>query len=57
MAKYDKQAQEMVGKVMRKLKKDTLKSGKSKIVVKNPKETVEIGLSKARKKETQVPKV
>jgi hypothetical protein len=56
MAKYSKKASDEVGKAMREKKKGTLKSGKSGKKVKNPKQAIAIGLSKARKKGAKVPK-
>lgn len=49
MAKYGKLAQKMVKKTIKKMKKGKLKSGKSKKTVKNKKQAIAIGLSKARK--------
>jgi len=56
MAKYGKKAQETVKKAMHKMKKETLKSGKSKKTVKNRKQAIAIGLSEARKKGAKVPR-
>lgn len=56
MAKYGKKSREMVKKSIGKMKKGTLKSGKSKKVVKNIKQAIAIGLSEARKKGGKVPK-
>lgn len=56
MAKYGKKSQEDVEKAMHKYKEGTLKSGKSKKEVTNPKQAIAIGLSKARKEGAKVPK-
>jgi hypothetical protein len=56
MAKYGKKAQEEVKEAMHEMKRGTLKSGKSKKKVTNPKQAVAIGLSKARKEGGKVPK-
>jgi hypothetical protein len=55
MARYSKAAQEQVKKEMHKFKKGSLKSGRSKKPVKNRKQAIAIGLSKARKKGAKVP--
>jgi hypothetical protein len=57
MAKYGPKAQEEVGKAMHEMKEGELTTGnKSDKKVKNPKQAVAIGLSKARKKGAKVPK-
>ncbi|ALA58634.1 DUF6496 domain-containing protein [Nitrospira moscoviensis] len=56
MARYGKKAQTSVKRAMHKLKKGTLKSGKSGKRVKNPKQAIAIGLSEARRKGAKVPK-
>ena len=56
MAKYSKQAQKKVKKVMHEYKKGTLRSGKNKKKVRNRKQAIAIGLSKARKQGLKVPK-
>jgi hypothetical protein len=56
MAKYGAKAKSEVGRAMRRKKKGTLKSGKSKKTVKTKKQAIAIGLSKARKKGAKVPK-
>lgn len=56
MARYGTTAQKSVKRAMRKLKKGTLKSGKSGKRVKNPKQAIAIGLSEARRKGAKVPK-
>jgi hypothetical protein len=56
VAKYGKKSQEMVRKSMKKMKRGTLKSGRSKKVVKDKKQAVAIGLAQARKKGAKVPK-
>ena len=54
--KYSPKAQEEVKKSMHEFKEGKLKSGgKSKTKVKNPKQAVAIGLSKARKQGAKVP--
>ena len=55
MAKYGKKSQEMVESAMHRMKKGTLKSGKSGKTVTNPKQAIAIGLSEAREKGAQVP--
>ena len=56
MAKYGKKAQESVHRAMHKYKGGQLHSGKGKAAVKNRKQAIAIGLSKARKKGAKVPK-
>ena len=56
MARYGKKAQETVKEAMHEYKHGKLKSGKSGKKVKNPKQAIAIGLSKARKKGGKVPK-
>jgi hypothetical protein len=53
--KYGPKAQKEVGKAMHEMKEGQLKSGKSGKKVKNPKQAIAIGLSKARKKGAKVP--
>ena len=55
MAKYSSKAKIEVGSAMRREKKGTLTSGKSKKKVTSPKQAIAIGLSKARKKGAKVP--
>ncbi len=55
MAKYGTKAKKEVGKAMHEFKEGKLKSGKSGTKVRNPKQAVAIGLSKARKKGGKVP--
>jgi hypothetical protein len=55
MPRYGKKAQESVKEEMHKMKEGELKSGGSGKKVKNPKQAVAIGLSKARKKGAKVP--
>ena len=55
MAKYGKKSQESVKEAMHEYKHGELKSGKSGKKVKNRKQAVAIGLSKARKKGAKVP--
>lgn len=56
MARYGTTAQKSVKRAMHKLKKGTLKSGKSGKRVKSPKQAIAIGLSEARRKGATVPK-
>lgn len=56
MAKYGPKAQKEVKQAMHEYKEGKLKSGRtSKTKVKNPKQAIAIGLSKARKKGGKVP--
>lgn len=55
MAKYGQKAKKEVGKAMHEFKQGTLKSGKSGKKVRDRKQAVAIGLSKARKKGAKVP--
>lgn len=55
MARYDPRAKKEVKESMHEFKEGKLKSGKSKKKVKNPKQAIAIGLSKARKKGEKVP--
>ncbi len=55
MAKYSKEAQEKVEKVMHEKKKGTLKTGSGKKVT-SDKQAVAIGLSEARKAGAKAPK-
>jgi hypothetical protein len=56
MAKYGKTAQREVAKTMRERKRGKLKSGRSGKKVKNPKQAIAIGLSRARRKGAKVPR-
>ena len=56
MAKYGAKAQEKVKETMHEYKKGQLKSGQSGQKVKNRKQAVAIGLSKARQEGGKVPK-
>lgn len=56
MAKYGKGAGSEVEEAMHEMHEGKLKSGKSEKKVKNPKQAIAIGLSKARKKGVKVPK-
>jgi hypothetical protein len=56
MAKYGKKAQKSVESAMRRRKKGTLRSGKSKKKVKSRKQAIAIGLSEAREKGVKVPR-
>ncbi|TAK78402.1 MAG: hypothetical protein EPO11_01315 [Gammaproteobacteria bacterium] len=53
--KYGKGAQEEVKKEMHRYKEGTARSGPAGKKVKNPKQAIAIGLSKARKKGVKVP--
>jgi hypothetical protein len=55
MAKYGKSSQKEVKSAMHEYKQGKLKSGKSNKTVKNRKQAIAIGLSKARKKGAKVP--
>jgi hypothetical protein len=56
MAKYGPKAQKEVKEAMHEFKEGKLKiGGKSQKKVKNPKQAIAIGLSKARKKGAKVP--
>jgi hypothetical protein len=55
MAKYGAKSKKEVGKAMHEFKEGKLKSGKSGKKVRNPKQAIAIGLSKARKKGGKVP--
>lgn len=55
MAKYGKAAQQQVKKEMHRYKEGTAHSGSGR-KVKNSKQAIAIGLSKARKKGAKVPK-
>ncbi len=54
--KYGKGAQESVKDEMHKYKRGAAKSGRAKKTVKNRKQAIAIGLSKARKKGAKVPR-
>ena len=55
MAKYGAKSKEEVGKAMHEFKEGQLKSGKSGVKVRTPKQAIAIGLSKARKEGGKVP--
>jgi len=55
MARYGTKAKKEVRKAMSEFKQGKLESGKSGKKVRNPKQAVAIGLSKARKKGGKVP--
>jgi hypothetical protein len=55
MAKSGAKAKSEIGRAVRREKKGTLKSGKSRKSVKSRKQAIAIGLSKARKKGAKVP--
>lgn len=55
MAKYSEKAQDKVEETMHEMKKGKLKSGSGKKVT-NPKQSIAIGLSEARKEGAKVPK-
>jgi hypothetical protein len=54
--KYSRSASKDVERVMKKRKKGTLRSGRSKKKVKSRKQAIAIGLSEARAKGKKVPK-
>ena len=54
--KYGAGASKKVAEVMHEFKHGTLRSGRSKKRVTNPKQAIAIGLSEARKKGAKVPK-
>lgn len=56
MAKYSKESQEKVEKVMKEKNAGTLKSGRSGKKVTSRKQAIAIGLSEARKEGDKVPK-
>lgn len=55
MAKYGAKSKKMVESAMRRLKKGTLKSGRSRRRVKSRKQAIAIGLSEARREGGKVP--
>ncbi len=55
MARYGKKSQQSVKQAMHKMKKGSLKSGRSGKTVRSRKQAVAIGLSEARKKGAKVP--
>jgi hypothetical protein len=55
MAQYGGKAQQAVKEARHESKRGKLKSGRSGKTVKNPKQAVAIGLSKARKEGAKVP--
>jgi hypothetical protein len=55
MAKYGAKSKKEVEKAMHEFKEGKLKSGKSGKKVRNPKQAIAIGLSKARKEGGKVP--
>ncbi|HEY4936917.1 MAG TPA: DUF6496 domain-containing protein [Puia sp.] len=55
MARYSKESQEKVKKVMDEMKEGKLKSGRSGKKVTNRKQAIAIGLSEAREKGYKVP--
>ena len=55
MAKYDEKASEEVGTALHEMKQGKLKSGSSGKTVKNSKQAIAIGLSKARHGGAKVP--
>ncbi len=54
MAKYSKNAQQTVGRAVRKMKRGTLKSSNGDTVT-NPKQAIAIGISEAKEKGYKVP--
>ena len=55
MAKYGAKSKKEVGKAMHEFKEGKLKTGKSGKKVRNPRQAIAIGLSKARKEGGKVP--
>lgn len=55
MPKYSKSAGKSVKRAVRKMKRGSLKSGKSGKKVRSKKQAIAIGLSEARKKGAKVP--
>ena len=55
MAKYGAKSKKEVEKAMHEFKEGKIKSGKSGKKVRNPKQAIAIGLSKARKEGGKVP--
>ena len=55
MAKYSKEAQEKIKKVIEEFEKGELKSGKSKKKVTSKDQAIAIGISEARKRGYKVP--
>jgi len=55
MRKYGKKSQEEVKNAMHEMKRGSLKSGRSKKPVRNRKQAIAIGLSKARRRGAKVP--
>jgi hypothetical protein len=55
MPKYGPSAERSVKSAMHKMKRGTLKSGRSRKPVKNRKQAIAIGLSEARKKGAKMP--
>lgn len=56
MPKYGKAAGKRVASAVRRYKKGTLKSGRTRTPVKSRQQAIAIGLSEARKKGAKVPK-
>ncbi|HTS44324.1 MAG TPA: DUF6496 domain-containing protein [Puia sp.] len=56
MAKYSKESQHKVEKVMHEMKEGKLRSGRSRKKVTNPKQAIAIGLSEAREEGAKLPK-
>jgi len=56
MAKYSKKSQKTVRSAVKRMKKGTLKSGRSGKTVKSRKQAIAIGLSEAREKGMKVPR-
>lgn len=55
MARYGKKAGKSVERAMHKMKRGSLKSGRSGKIVKSRKQAIAIGLSEAREKGAKVP--
>ena len=56
MTKYGTAAKKSVKRAMHKMKRGTLKSGRSKKTVRSRKQAIAIGLSEARKKGAKLPR-
>ena len=56
MAKYSKKTEEKVALALHEMKEGTLKSGRSRKKVTNPKQAIAIGLSEARAEGDKVPR-
>lgn len=55
MARYGKRTQRLVASALRRRRRGTLRSGKSRKLVRSRKQAIAIGLSEARRKGAKVP--